>query len=174
MRPPDPAALGLIANAQPPSVDVARRVGFSLDALQHYDPARARDELLEAIAEAPGYAPAYMYLSQAWSGLGYRDKALAAAEQAAQHATNLPVEQQLQVEAVRASARAEWPKAVEAWKKLSLVNPRDLEYRLQIIDSRSQREPRPTRRRVCEKLDNYLAPGKTRGWNLRLHDSRWP
>ena len=116
-------------------MDVARRVGFSLDALQHYDPARARDELLEAIAEAPGYAPAYMYLSQAWSGLGYRDKALAAAEQAAQHATNLPVEQQLQVEAVRASAHAEWPKAVEAWKKLSLMNPRDLEYRLQIIDS---------------------------------------
>ena len=132
---PDPVALGLIANAQPPSVDVARRVGFSLDALQHYDPARARDELLEAIAEAPGYAPTYMYLSQAWSGLGYRDKALAAAEQAAQHATNLPVEQQLQVEAVRASAHAEWPKAVEAWKRLSLMNPRDLEYRLQIIDS---------------------------------------
>jgi DNA-binding winged helix-turn-helix (wHTH) protein/tetratricopeptide (TPR) repeat protein len=132
---PGPATLGLIANAQPPSVDVARRIGFALDALQHYDPARARDELLEAIAEAPGYAPAYMYLSQAWSGLGYRDKALAAAEQAAQHATNLPVEQQLQVEAVRASVHAEWPKAVEAWKKLSLMNPRDLEYRLQIIDA---------------------------------------
>jgi len=132
---PDPAALGLIANAQPPSVDVARRVGFALDSLQHYDPARARDELLEAIAEAPGYAPAYMYLSQAWSGLGYRDKALAAAEQAAQYAATLPAEQQLQVEAVRASTHAEWPKAVEAWRKLSLMNPRDLEYRLQVIDA---------------------------------------
>jgi tetratricopeptide (TPR) repeat protein len=106
-----------------------------LDSLQHYDPARARDELLEAIAEAPGYAPAYMYLSQAWSGLGYRDKALAAAEQAAQYAATLPAEQQLQVEAVRASTHAEWPKAVEAWRKLSLMNPRDLEYRLQVIDA---------------------------------------
>ncbi|MGC2489288.1 MAG: winged helix-turn-helix domain-containing protein, partial [Candidatus Sulfotelmatobacter sp.] len=93
---PDTAILGLVANAQPPSVDVARRVGNSLDALQHYDAARARDELLEAVAEAPGYAPAYTYLSQAWSALGFRDKALAAAEQAAQHAANLPEEQQLQ------------------------------------------------------------------------------
>lgn len=33
---PDTATLGLVANAQPPSVDVARRVGNSLDALQHY------------------------------------------------------------------------------------------------------------------------------------------
>ena len=132
---PDSATLGLVANAQPPSVDVARRVGYSLDALQHYDAARARDELLEAVAEAPGYAPAYTYLSQAWSALGYRDKALAAAEQAAQHAANLPEEQQLQIEAVRAAAHAEWPKAIKAWERLSLLNPPNLEYRLQILDA---------------------------------------
>ena len=82
-----PPFLSLVSDAQPPSVDVARRVGYALDALQHYDAARARDELLEAVAEAPGYAPAYTYLSQAWSALGYRDKALAAAEQAVQHVT---------------------------------------------------------------------------------------
>src|SRR6185437_9077360 len=132
---PDTATLGLVSNAQPPSLDVARRVGYSLDALQHYDAARARDELLEAVAEAPGYAPAYTYLSQAWSALGYRDKALAAAEQAAQHAANLPEEQQLQIEAVRAAAHAEWSNAIKAWQRLSLLNPANLEYRLQIIDT---------------------------------------
>ena len=55
--PSSAAALDLVAHEQPPSLDVARRLGFALDALHHYDPARARDELLEAIAESPGYAP---------------------------------------------------------------------------------------------------------------------
>ncbi|HUO18940.1 MAG TPA: hypothetical protein VMU44_04150, partial [Steroidobacteraceae bacterium] len=127
--------LGLIANAQPPNLDVARRLGFALDALQHYDAARARDELLEAVAEAPGYAPAYAYLAQAWSALGFRDKALAAAEQAAQKAANLPPEQRLQTEAVVDSAHAEWSKAAAAWRSLARLRPASIEYRLQAIDA---------------------------------------
>ena len=132
---PDPQTLGLVANAQPPSLDVARRLGFALDALQHYDAARARDELLEAVAEAPGYAPAYAYLAQAWSALGYRDKALAAAEQAAQKAVNLPPEQRLQTEAVVDGAHAEWSKAAAAWLSLAHLRLASIEYRLQAIDA---------------------------------------
>jgi len=132
---PGQKTLGLIANAQPPNLDVARRLGFALDALQHYDAARARDELLEAVAEAPGYAPAYAYLAQAWSALGFRDKALAAAEQAAQKAANLPPEQRLQTEAVVDSAHAEWSKAAAAWRALIRLRPASIEYRLQAIDA---------------------------------------
>ena len=132
---PDAETLSLVANAQPPSVDVARRLGFALDALQHYDPARARDELLEAIAEAPGYAAAYTYLAQAWSALGYRDKALAAAEQAAQHAANLPPEQRLQTEAVVDAEHADWAKAAKAWQALAQMKPLNPEYRLQSVDA---------------------------------------
>ncbi len=135
IRSPDPDTLGLIANAQPPSVDVARRLGFALDALQHYDAARARDELLEAIAEAPGYAPAYTYLAQAWAALGYRDKALAAAEQAHQYAANLPPELRLQTEAVVEAQHADWAKAVGAWQALAQMKPLNAEYRLQTIDA---------------------------------------
>jgi DNA-binding winged helix-turn-helix (wHTH) protein/tetratricopeptide (TPR) repeat protein len=132
---PGPQTLGLVANAQPPNLDVARRLGFALDALQHYDAARARDELLEAVAEAPGYAPAYAYLAQAWSALGFRDKALAAAEQAAQKAANLPPEQRLQTEAIVDSAHAEWSKAAAAWRALTRLRPANIEYRLQAIDA---------------------------------------
>ena len=132
---PDAQTLGLLANAQPPNLDVARRVGFALDALQHYDAARARDELLEAVAEAPGYAPAYIYLAQAWSALGFHDKALAAAEQAAQRSANLPPEQRLQTEAVVDAAHGEWSKAAAAWRALSNVRPTSIEYRLQAIDT---------------------------------------
>ncbi len=132
---PDAQTLGLVPNAQPPSLDVARRLGFALDALEHYDAARARDELLEAVAEAPGYAPAYVYLAQAWSALGFRDKALAAAEQAAQKAANLPPEQRLQTEAVVDAAHAQWSRAAAAWRALIRLRPASVEYRLQAIDA---------------------------------------
>jgi DNA-binding winged helix-turn-helix (wHTH) protein/tetratricopeptide (TPR) repeat protein len=132
---PAAKALGVVAATQPPSIDVARRMGFALDALHHYDAARARDELLEAIAEAPGYTPAYTLLAEAWSALGYRDKALAAAEQAARSAATLPPEQRLQTEAVVESARSDWGKAAAAWQALVHLKPLDPEYRLRWIDS---------------------------------------
>ena len=135
IRPPGGAALGLVANEQPPNIDVARRMGFALDALQHYDPARARDELIEAIAQAPGYAPAYTYLAQAWSALGYHDKALAAAGQAAQNAANLPLEPRLLTGAVLESERSDWVKAVGAWQALVKLKPLNPEYRLHQIDA---------------------------------------
>ena len=135
IMPPGGQALGLVANEQPPNIDVARRVGFALDALRNYDPARARDELLEAVAEAPGYAPAYTYLAEAWSALGYRDKALAAAGQAVQNAANLPPEQRLQAEAVVESERSNWGRAVDAWQALAKLKPLNPEYRLHQIDA---------------------------------------
>jgi serine/threonine-protein kinase len=56
--------------AQPPSTAVARRMGLALEALSKSDPAKARDELMEALALAPGYAPAYLQLARAWKKLG--------------------------------------------------------------------------------------------------------
>ena len=100
--------LQLVANAQPPTADVARRIGFALDALHRNDPARARDELLDAVAQAPGYAPAYSYLAQAWSALGYGAKAAAAAQQAASHAEGLPEEQRLQIELQQQATQNAW------------------------------------------------------------------
>ena len=47
-----------------------RLMGVAYEAMQHYDAARARDALLQVIAESPGFAPAYANLSEAWSALG--------------------------------------------------------------------------------------------------------
>ncbi len=127
--------LQLTANAQPPSAEVARRLGFAFDALHKFDPARARDELLNAVAQAPGYAPAYGYLARAWSALGYKAKALAAAEQAATHAENLPEEQRIEIDAQLHAAQFDWPKTVDAYSKLVALRPQNADYRLQLIDA---------------------------------------
>lgn len=132
---PTAESMSLLGNAQPPSADIARRVGFALDALDHYDAARARDELLEAVSQAPGYAPAYRELARAWSLLGYRQKAAAAAEQAASHAAGLPPDQRLEVEAVVAAMRYDWKMASERWASLVVMRPRVPEFRLQLIDA---------------------------------------
>ncbi|MEO6799568.1 MAG: winged helix-turn-helix domain-containing protein [Rhodanobacter sp.] len=122
-----------VAAEQPPTSEVARHFGFALQALDQYDPARARDELLQAIAQAPGYAPAYAYLARSWSMLGYRAKAIAASSQALHYATGLPDEDRLQIQAQQFELQADHGQAVAAYEKLVSLRPRNPDYRLQLV-----------------------------------------
>jgi tetratricopeptide (TPR) repeat protein len=121
--------------AQPPTTAVEQRIAFAREAMDRYDAARARDELLEAVAEAPQYAPAYLYLSRAWSALGYRQKALAAAEQAASFAATQPPELRLQITATVQMESYESKQAAQTWQQLVALKPLSLEYRLEAIDA---------------------------------------
>ena len=112
-----------------------------------------RDELLDAVAEAPGYAPAYTLLAQAWSALGFRDNALAAAVQAEQKSANLPREQRLQIEAVAESARSEWSKAEATWGALVRARPESIEYHLQAIDAQIAAGSMPGAQRTLNELE---------------------
>lgn len=133
MKPIDALVQRKIANLQPPSEDVARRVGFALDALHRNDPARARDELLGAIEQAPDYAPAYSYLARAWSALGYAQKAIAASRQARANARGLPDEQALQIEEQALQDEHDWTGAIAAANKLVASRPDNPEYRFQLV-----------------------------------------
>lgn len=127
--------LKLVANAQPPTLDVTRRVGFAIDALHRYDAGRAKDELLQAIVEAPGYAPAYVYLAKAWLALGYKQKAAAAAKQAADRATNLPEFMRLQIEALSHETQFQWPQAIEVLRKLVALQADNPESQLELAST---------------------------------------
>ena len=133
LHPATAETLRLTANAQPPSAEVARHLGFALDALGNYDAARARDELLLAVAQAPGYAPAYVYLARAWSMLGYRAKAIAASKQAVANAHGLPEEQQLQIRAQQSALQGDRAQAIAAYRSLADLRPGDPDYRLQLV-----------------------------------------
>jgi tetratricopeptide (TPR) repeat protein len=132
---PSTELLAQISNAQPPSVDVAQKMSMAQQAMQHYDAAKARDELLQVVAESPGYAPAYASLSDAWSALGYREKAVAAAQQAEIRGSGLPSEMQLQIDAVLQAAKYQWGKASGDWNALIKLKPDNPEYRLQAINT---------------------------------------
>jgi tetratricopeptide (TPR) repeat protein/TolB-like protein len=127
--------LNQIASVQPPTTAVAQRIGFALDAIARHDSARARDELLEAVEEAPDYAPSYLYLSQAWAALGYRQKALAAAKQAVSHSSSAPAELRIQIEAAVQTDNYDAKHAADSWRTLVALRPLTLEYRLQLISA---------------------------------------
>jgi DNA-binding winged helix-turn-helix (wHTH) protein len=124
----------MAAGLQAPSVEVMRHMGAGAEALRRFDPAHARDEFLEAVAQAPAYAPAYGYLAQAWSALGYKAKARAAAEQAAALSADLPPPVRLQIVAQRQISAYDWAGAGQTLRQLIALRPGDPENRLQLVD----------------------------------------
>ncbi|HZX92789.1 MAG TPA: protein kinase, partial [Rudaea sp.] len=119
--------------AQPPNADVARYMGAALDALRRSDPAKAKDALVKAITLAPGFAPAYVQLAQAWKLLGYDAKAIAAARQAAANSEGLPAEQRLRIDREVAVQTSDWPHAVDLDRQLLAGDPRNPELHFALI-----------------------------------------
>ena len=134
VKPQNPEEQRLAANAQPPTADVMRHVGFALDALHHSDPARARNELLQAVVGAPDYAPAYAYLSKAWTALGYHDKAVAAINRAVANSVGLPAFLRLQIQTQDFETRYDWKHAIETLRKLVVLQQGNPEVQLDLID----------------------------------------
>ena len=157
--------LRLAANAEPSTVDLMRRIGNALDALHHFDPSRARDELLQAVAQAPGYAPAYAYLSKAWAQLGYHDKALAASSQAMAHDADLPRSLQLAITAQNDEVRFDWPGAIASLRALDTLENGDPEVEFELVDVLS-RSGNPAE--AQRTLDDLRAKGGTIAADPRL------
>jgi DNA-binding winged helix-turn-helix (wHTH) protein/tetratricopeptide (TPR) repeat protein len=129
------AAAERASSVEPPTTDVARRIGLAADAMERHDAVRARDELIQAVAEAPQFAPAYLHLSRAWSSLGFREKALAAAEQAASHSANLPPELKLEIAAAAQTESYEWAAAAATWQALVALKPFAIDYRIHKMEA---------------------------------------
>lgn len=129
----NPAELQQLAAAQPASAQIARHMALGTQALDAFDASTARDELLQAVALSPAYAPAYLQLSRAWSQLGYRAKAVAALRQAAQHADGLPQAVQLQIRAQQSALSSDIAGMTAARAALLALRPSDPDVRLQWI-----------------------------------------
>ena len=131
---PSEAVAEATRREQPPNTDVAKHIGVALEALRRYDPERAKDELREAVAIAPGYPRANLYLAQAWRMLGYDAKALAAAEQASAHSEGLTPAGRMEIERELAVARNDWLKAIEMDRALLALDPSDAELHNNLIN----------------------------------------
>jgi len=116
----------------PSNRDAARLYSEGLARLRVWDALEARDLLQRATAADPKFALAHSALAEAWSRLGYGDKAQQEARAAYDLSTNLSREEKLVVEGRYRLIGHENQKAVEVYRALYTLFPDNVDYGLRL------------------------------------------
>jgi tetratricopeptide (TPR) repeat protein/TolB-like protein len=119
-------------SALPRGAEAARLYVEGLDALRRYDALVARDRLERAVAAEPEHPLPHIALSEAFTMLGYDDRAAAEARLGLERGALLSDEQRLLAEGRAAETGREWEKAAEAYRLLWRSRPDTLEYGLYV------------------------------------------
>ena len=135
--------IGQLAASEAPSVqaslpanaEASRLYAEGLAKLRVLDALAAKDLLERAVAADPKNAPSHAALAEAWSKLGYDNKAAAEAKQALDLSANASREERLFVEARYNELAHQWVKAVEGYRTLAGFFPDNLEYGLRLAAS---------------------------------------
>ncbi len=118
--------------ALPVNPRAARLYAEGLEKLRSYDATAARDLLTEAVEAEPSSPLAHSALEQAWSQLGYDQRAVDEAQRAFDMSAGLPREQRLAIEARLAQAQKKWDEATGLYQTLRKAFPDELEYGLRV------------------------------------------
>ena len=124
------AQTALVRMALPSNAEAAKLYSQGLDDLRLFNSLAARDALEKSAALEPAYAPTHSALAEAWSSLGYDEKAKEQAKQALDLSTNASREERLQIEGRSHELLGEWPKAVESYHALWEYFPDQVDYGL--------------------------------------------
>jgi eukaryotic-like serine/threonine-protein kinase len=114
------------------NADAARFYSEGIAKLRLFDSLGARDLLQKAVVKDPAYALAHSALAQAWSSLGYDQKAQAEAKRAFDLSASLPREDRLWIEGHYRESLHESSKAVEVYQTLWNLFPDNLDYGLRL------------------------------------------
>ena len=116
----------------PSGAEAARLYARGLENLRRFEFVKAKDEMEKLVALNPESPMAHAALADAWSGMGYMDKAKAEAKQAYVLSTGLPRAERLSIEGRYREANAEWDKAAEIYRSLWTFYPDNLDYGLSL------------------------------------------
>ena len=128
----------------------ARLYAEGLEKLRSYDATTARDLLTKAVEAEPASPLAHAAFAQAWSQLGYDQRAVEEAQRAFDLSSGLPREQRLPIEARLAEAQRRWAEAATLYQTLWKSFPDELEYGLRVA------QPGRGRRRQGQSGDGGL------------------
>jgi len=112
----------------PSNSEGIRLYAEGLSKLRSFDALSARDLLQKAVAADPNYAMAHSALAEAWSALGYDEKARLSAKNAFELSLGLSREDRLLVQARYREASKDWEDAVTSYRTLYGFFPDNLEY----------------------------------------------
>lgn len=136
----------------PSSPEAAKLYAEGLERLRLFDALAARDLLAKAVQANPEYPLAHAALAEAWSSLGYDEKAKQEAKLAFDLSANLSREERLSIEGRYLEMQKRWSEAVEIYKSLFNFFPDNLEYGLRLAhvqtSAGSGREALPTVERL--------------------------
>ena len=118
----------LVRSSQPGNQEAARLYAEGIARLRAYDALQARDLLEKAVAADPDYPLGHEALAEAWSTLGYDEKAIAEAKKAFDLSGKLSREERLSIEATYREKSKEWDIAQELYRTLWNFYPDSLQY----------------------------------------------
>jgi DNA-binding winged helix-turn-helix (wHTH) protein/TolB-like protein len=127
-----PADAGVVKASLPSNPEAARLYSEGLARLRVLDALAARDLLQKAIAVDPKHPLPHSALAQAFSVLGYDEKARDEAKSAFDLSKDLPREQQLWIEGRYREFSKDWKKAAEVYRTLYTFTPDNLDYGLRL------------------------------------------
>jgi serine/threonine protein kinase/tetratricopeptide (TPR) repeat protein/TolB-like protein len=121
--------------ALPTTSEAARLYAEGVAKMRAVDNLAARDSLQRAVAAEPKFPLAHAMLAEAWSNLGYDNKAREEAKTAVELARNLPREEQLSIEARFAEFSKDWDKAIGSYRALWSFFPDNPDYGVRLAMS---------------------------------------
>ncbi len=121
--------------ALPLDPGAARLYVEGLEKLRSYDATSARDLLTKAVEAEPASPLAHTALAQAWSQLGYDQRAVEEAQRAFDMSAGLPREQRLSIEARLAQTQKKWDEAATLYQTLWKSFPDEVEYGLRLAQA---------------------------------------
>jgi eukaryotic-like serine/threonine-protein kinase len=121
--------------SEPVNTEAAKLFAEGLAKLRSFDTMQAHDLLTQAVGKDPAYAMAHEALAEAWSQLGYDDKAKDEARRAFELSTGLARQDASGIEARFREETHEWTNAVDIYHSLWTVFPDDPEYGLRLASA---------------------------------------
>jgi eukaryotic-like serine/threonine-protein kinase len=123
----------VVRTSLPSNPEAARLYAEGLQKQRLFDAVTARDLLEKSVALDPGYAPARSALAQAWSTLGYDDKAKEQAKRALDLSSKFSGEERLLIEGRSRDLLGEHDGAIENYRALWKFFPDRVDYGLFLV-----------------------------------------
>ncbi|HWW62244.1 MAG TPA: tetratricopeptide repeat protein, partial [Thermoanaerobaculia bacterium] len=124
--------------ALPEDPATARLYAEGLDKMRGFDALDARDLFERALRLEPDQPLLHAALANAWSTLGYDQRAKDEAKRAFELSAKLPREQRLLIEAGYRESIAEWMRATDIYRALTSFFPDNLEYGLHLANAQTR------------------------------------
>ncbi len=142
------------------SPEAARLYSEGVVKLRGFEPLQARDLLERAVAADPKSPLAHAALAEAWTALGYGERALEESRQAYELSAELDPAERLSVEGRYREALRDWAKAAEIYGELVRLYPDSLDYGLRLAGAQTAAAQGKAALATIETLRRLPAPAQ--------------